>query len=201
MKNGKKNKIIAIVIYIIIAAFVINTQMPGSGIFSVFLLGVLFFVIHRINISERENNFIVNPTIKVEEAEVKPDFDYTKLPKGKLARKFRDQYRKNPEFFEDKLMDSDLLIPDLDIDDQSHFFYGKKVVITGVFEEFPYREEMAKLIKSVGGDNNVSISRLTDYVVVGSNPGPRKMELIKKHNTTVINEDEFIELFQEQLNE
>jgi|GEM_PF-925331 len=116
-------------------------------------------------------------------------------------KEFRNEYFENPDKFDSKNYDSDLKVPDLDIEDQSHQFYNKKVVITGSFERFPNRKDMAILIKSVGGDNNTSISRLTDYVIVGAEAGPRKMELIEKHNTTVINEDEFIELFQEQLNE
>ncbi|SDE57364.1 BRCT domain-containing protein [Riemerella columbipharyngis] len=82
-----------------------------------------------------------------------------------------------------------------EVTDTSHFFYSKKVVITGTFEKFPFREEMAKLLHDVGADVNVSISRKTDYVIVGENAGPKKMEKIKELGIETIDESKFIELF------
>ena len=98
-----------------------------------------------------------------------------------------------------KVFDSDLKVPNLDIEDKSHLFYGKKIVITGVFENFGRRQVMAKMIKDVGGDNNTTISKKTDYVVVGEKAGPSKMKKIKEYNIKTINEDEFLNLFKNKL--
>ncbi len=61
-------------------------------------------------------------------------------------------------------------------------FFDKITVITGVFERFPKREDLASLLKSYGADINVSISRKTDIVLMGSGAGPKKLEKIKVLN-------------------
>ena len=53
-------------------------------------------------------------------------------------------------------------------------FYNKKVVITGVFSIG--RNDLAELLKKEGADINTAISRKTDFVFVGDDPGPSKME-------------------------
>lgn len=54
-------------------------------------------------------------------------------------------------------------------------FFGKKVVITGVLSAFPYREDLASLLKEYGADINTSISTKTNIVIVGEGAGPSKM--------------------------
>ena len=82
-----------------------------------------------------------------------------------------------------------------DVEDTSHFFYQKKVVITGSFEKFPFREDMAKLLHNVGADVNSGISRKTDYVIVGENAGPKKLEKIAELGIETIDEKRFLEIF------
>lgn len=94
-----------------------------------------------------------------------------------------------------KKFDPSLKVPDLNIEDKSHLFYNKKIVITGVFHQFPRRQEMAEWVKKVGGDNNGSVSSKTDFVVIGNNAGPKKLETIKKHNIKTLTELEFLNLF------
>ncbi|MEJ8579611.1 hypothetical protein JSO55_05760 [Riemerella anatipestifer] len=90
---------------------------------------------------------------------------------------------------------SELINPKTDIEDTSHFFYSKKVVITGTFERFPLRDELAKLLYDVGADINRGISSKTDYVIVGANAGWKKLEQIEKLGIEIIDENKFIELF------
>lgn len=148
------------------------------------------------HIKEYENYFsekALNDLIRYQGHKIKPK--KKSKSESELAKEFKSQYIESPEHFKAKKISSSLKVPNLDIEDKSHLFYNKKVVITGTFEAFPQRKEMAKLIKSVGGDNNVSISSKTDYAIVGEGAGPSKLKKIKEHNTTVINESEFIELF------
>lgn len=68
----------------------------------------------------------------------------------------------------------DLLVPDLENANKESPFYNKKVVITGVFSIG--RNDLAELLKKEGADINTAISRKTDFVFVGDDPGPSKME-------------------------
>jgi DNA ligase (NAD+) len=69
---------------------------------------------------------------------------------------------------------------------------GKSFVITGSMESMS-REEAKEKIRLLGGDANESVSKKTDYVVVGSEPGS-KYEKAKKLGVKTIGEKEFLEL-------
>lgn len=69
---------------------------------------------------------------------------------------------------------------DEDIENKSTLFYNSIVVITGNFERYPDRNELAGRIQKLGAKINGSISKRTQYVVCGSEAGPKKMEKIKE---------------------
>jgi DNA ligase (NAD+) len=64
---------------------------------------------------------------------------------------------------------------------------GKTVVLTGTLPELT-REEAATLVKSAGGKVTSSISKKTDYVVAGENPGS-KLAKAEKFGTEVLDEE------------
>lgn len=74
---------------------------------------------------------------------------------------------------------------------QNQIFEGKTLVVSGVFESFD-REELKKLIKSMGGKVASSISGSTDFLVAGDNMGPAKLEKAEKLGTTLLSEKQFI---------
>lgn len=82
-------------------------------------------------------------------------------------------------------------------------FYDKKVVITGIFEKFLNREELAQRLKNYGADINSSISKKTNIVLIGNGAGPKKLETIEKINSSgighirTIREEELIKLLDE----
>ena len=105
--------------------------------------------------------------------------DYTKItsqPKKKRVDNFEGHER----------IKGDLLKPDLVNADRNSPFYNKKVVFTGVLEQIS-RQEAAQIIKKMGADIDTSISRKTNYVVTGINPGPSKMDKIIKYNNAGYN--------------
>ena len=55
------------------------------------------------------------------------------------------------------------------------------------------RDEASELVESLGGRVSSSVSRKTDYVVVGENPGS-KYDKAKKLGVTTITEEEFLKL-------
>ncbi len=63
---------------------------------------------------------------------------------------------------------------------------GKTVVLTGTLPELT-REEAAALVKNAGGKVVNSVSKKTDFVVAGENPGS-KLAKAEKYGTTVLDE-------------
>jgi len=69
---------------------------------------------------------------------------------------------------------------------------GKTFVFTGELESFT-RKEAESLVEKLGGRATSSVSRNTDFVVVGENPGS-KFEKAKKLGIKILNEEQFKEL-------
>lgn len=70
---------------------------------------------------------------------------------------------------------------------------GMTIVVTGTLEKLS-REAAEEKIRELGGKAAGSVSKETDFVVVGANPGENKMTAIKKYGTKVLDEDEFLHL-------
>jgi len=69
---------------------------------------------------------------------------------------------------------------------------GKTFVLTGKLDSFS-RDEAKNIIEKFGGKVSSSVSKNTDYVLVGQEPGS-KFENAKKLGIKIINEDEFKEM-------
>lgn len=97
--------------------------------------------------------------------------------------------------FKTNKIESVFLKPQKDLEDQSHYFFGKKIVITGSIECFPYRNELGELLWSVGADIDTAVGKNTDIVILGDSAGWKKMELIEKFQPEVIDQDILMEYF------
>lgn len=73
-------------------------------------------------------------------------------------------------------------------------FKEKTFVLTGEMEKFT-REEAKTKIREMGGDISSSISKKTNFIVVGKNPGS-KYEKAKKLGVKIINEKEFLKILE-----
>ncbi|HDZ85639.1 MAG TPA: NAD-dependent DNA ligase LigA [Candidatus Moranbacteria bacterium] len=71
-------------------------------------------------------------------------------------------------------------------------------VVTGTFPED--RKIVKNYIESLGGRNVGSISKSTDYLVVGENPGPSKLNKAKKLGIKTISYNELMKLTKDELN-
>lgn len=69
---------------------------------------------------------------------------------------------------------------------------GKIFVLTGSLEKMP-RKEAKEKIRSLGGKISESVSKKTDYVIVGKKPGS-KYEKAKEWGIKMIEEKEFLEI-------
>jgi len=72
---------------------------------------------------------------------------------------------------------------------RAQIFTGKQFVLTGTLKDFT-RIQVTEIIGELGGRVTSSVSKKTDYVVVGEDPGS-KYEKAKKLGITIINEEEF----------
>lgn len=72
---------------------------------------------------------------------------------------------------------------------KGHPFEGKTFVLTGGLEDFT-RDHAAKLIKERGGSVSSSVSKKTDYVLAGSDPGS-KYDKALELGIEILNESQF----------
>ena len=73
------------------------------------------------------------------------------------------------------------------------FFTNKTVVITGIIESYT-RNEIKDRIEKMGGKVTGSVSKKTDYVIVGENPGS-KYEKAVELDIDIIDEERLLSLF------
>lgn len=82
-----------------------------------------------------------------------------------------------------------IIIPNTKYQIQNTKLQGKTFVLTGELESFT-RDALKDMIRYAGGDVSSSVSKKTDYVVVGKNPGS-KYEKAKELGVKIIDEAEF----------
>ena len=73
--------------------------------------------------------------------------------------------------------------------EKSKFILKKSFVVTGTLEKYT-RGEIESIIKEHGGNASSSVSKKTDYLIVGNSPGS-KLKKAQKLGVKIINEDEF----------
>jgi DNA ligase (NAD+) len=71
---------------------------------------------------------------------------------------------------------------------------GQTFVFTGSMQKFS-REEAAEKVRSLGGKTGSSVSKKTDFLVAGSDPGS-KYQKAKSLGVDVISEDEFLKMIE-----
>lgn len=96
------------------------------------------------------------------------------------TRDVREQYERTEPIYYHEKISGDLLKKDLAGANPDNPFYDKKVVITGEFSIV--RSDLAKQLKSMGADIDTGITKRTDFVLIGKDPGPKKLEKIESLN-------------------
>jgi DNA ligase (NAD+) len=75
---------------------------------------------------------------------------------------------------------------------------GLTFVVTGTLKNYS-RDEIHNYIKKLGGKVSTSVSKNTDYLICGENPGS-KLEKARAIGVKIISEEEFIELVKSRMN-
>ena len=106
------------------------------------------------------------------------------------------EYFRNPDnkILIDKLKDDNLNMDYLGEDTEKEEFSGKTFVITGTLSQG--RDAIREKIESVGGKVSESVSKKTDFLVLGENPGS-KYDKALSLGVKIIKEEELTEMFQE----
>lgn len=91
-----------------------------------------------------------------------------------------------------KLLDNGVAIESYKLATSNLKLFGKTFVITGTLETMS-RDEAKKKVKAQGGKVSESVSKLTDYVVVGSDPGS-KAEKAEEFGIKILDEHSFLKM-------
>lgn len=75
-------------------------------------------------------------------------------------------------------------------------FFDKHVVVTGTFENFE-RGTLVHLLESLGAITHSSISKNIDYLIYGSLPGSKKVGQAIENGITIISEQKFAEMLEQ----
>lgn len=113
----------------------------------------------------------------------------------RIGRKSREKSAQKVDMGQ---VESENLKPDLKDKDVNHPLYGNKILFTGRLDNID-RNEAAKAAKNCGADVNTSISKNTNYVVVGHDAGWKKLEKIENLQNAgcsirVLSELEFLDM-------
>jgi DNA ligase (NAD+) len=71
---------------------------------------------------------------------------------------------------------------------------GKTFVITGTLENFT-RQQAEQAVKQAGGKTSSSVSKKTDFVLAGENPGS-KLDKALQFGVKIIKEEDFIKMLE-----
>lgn len=90
--------------------------------------------------------------------------------------------------------------PDLEnVKNKENPFFGKKVVISGTYETWPDRKELAKLLKELGADIDSGVGKYTNYLCAGDGVGWKKIEKMEKkiekgEDAKILKESEILQI-------
>jgi len=73
---------------------------------------------------------------------------------------------------------------------------GKTFVITGTLEKMS-RQAAKDAVRAAAGNVSETVSRNTDYLVVGANPGS-KLEKARRSGAAVIGEEDFLKMINDK---
>ncbi|MDO8536920.1 MAG: NAD-dependent DNA ligase LigA, partial [bacterium] len=124
--------------------------------------------------------------------------DLQKIPDvgPKVAQSIYDWFHESRSIkFLEKLEEVGVKIESEKLKVKNEKLLGKTFVLTGGLETMS-REEAKEKIRALGGDVSESVSKKTDYLVAGSEPGS-KYEKAKKLGIKIIDEKEFLLLLGE----
>ncbi|MDH4223197.1 MAG: NAD-dependent DNA ligase LigA, partial [candidate division Zixibacteria bacterium] len=154
----------------------------------IFALGIRNVGEHLANVLAREYTSIDNIARQSIE-DLSSTFEIGPIVAESLYNFFHDQ--KNLKVLE-KLKKAGVRFPEMKTKTEATPLSGKTFVLTGGLDSFT-RDEAKKIIEEMGGRVSSSVSKKTDFVIAGKDPGS-KLTQAQKLGVKTINEEEFKEL-------
>ncbi len=154
----------------------------------IFALGIRNIGEHLASVLVREYRSIDNLARQSIE-DLSSTFEIGPIVAESIYNFFHD--RKNLKVLE-KLKKAGVKFPETKIKTQPTPLSGKTFVLTGGLDSFT-RDEAKRIIEEMGGRVSSSVSKKTDFVIVGRDPGS-KLTDARKLGIKTINEEEFKEL-------
>lgn len=115
----------------------------------------------------------------------------------KIAQSISDFFKdKNTLQLLDKLKKNDVIPTKSSIIKKSDIFENKIFVLSGTLSSLT-REEAQEIIKSHSGKTTSSISKKTDYLLLGENPGS-KLQKATELGIKILTEEEFLNMLKQQ---
>ncbi len=156
-----------------------------------FALGIRF-------VGETVAKILANRLINIKNIENASQEELTAIDEigGRIAESVR-LYFSNPQHIQllERLREKGLQmkLDEAGIANRSEKLQGLSIIISGTFEKNS-RDDLKKMIEQNGGKNVSSISKITNYLLAGSNIGPSKLEKAEKLNIPIISEDDFLKM-------
>lgn len=110
-----------------------------------------------------------------------------------------DSKKHHSSFEGHERISGDVLKQNLEGADPNNPFYNRKVVISGIFDNFD-RNELAARLKTMGADVDSSVSKKTNFLITGIDAGPKKLEQMKQliangKPARILNEEDIKKIF------
>jgi DNA ligase (NAD+) len=113
---------------------------------------------------------------------------------GPIVAKSVFEYFRNPKNWQviKKLLDAGVRPERPRRPKRASYLAGKTIVVTGTLENFT-RQQIEQMIRQSGGKTSSSVSKKTDFVLTGREPGS-KLDKASKLGVKVIDEKQFLEM-------
>jgi len=130
----------------------------------------------------------LNKLMKADKTELESIEDIGEIVAESIYEYFQD--RQNQRFIE-HLLEKGIRIKTYNLQPTTYNLKGLKICVTGTLQSMS-REQAKTKVRENGGHFVSAVSKNTDYVVVGENPGENKIKDAKKYGTKEIDEKKFL---------
>ena len=113
------------------------------------------------------------------------------MTNAKSLKEFKDNIKLNKDIIREAIENENVFVEDKEYKSRENNIKNKSFCITGTLSK--ERKIVENIIKQHGGTYQSSISKTTDFLIVGDKVGNEKINSAAKFGTRVINLEKFME--------